>query len=111
MPDSGCGRGRSPGGRSSAPIPGSQPSGRGSRSRLLRNHSLPRSTDRTSSSSNGVPLAQLVQSIRRNVTAAVELMTGLEVVEININVNDVHLPDDGDPPADAPADVLELRVR
>ena len=49
----------------------------------------------------GVPIAQLTQAIRRNVTGAVELMTGMEVVEININVNDVHLPDDGDDAADA----------
>jgi uncharacterized alkaline shock family protein YloU len=48
----------------------------------------------------GVPIAQLAQSIRRNVMAAVEQITGLEVVEININVNDLHLPDDGDDTAD-----------
>src|SRR4029078_4167055 len=35
----------------------------------------------------GVPIAQLAQSIRRNVTGAVEQMTGLDVVENNINVN------------------------
>lgn len=28
------------------------------------------------------------------MTSALEQMTGLEVVEINISVNDVHLPDD-----------------
>ena len=44
----------------------------------------------------GVPIAQLAQSIRRNVTGAVELMTGLEVVEVNINIRDVHLPEDDD---------------
>ena len=48
----------------------------------------------------GVPIAQLAQSIRRNVMAAVEQITGLEVVEININVNDLYLPDDGDDTAD-----------
>ena len=51
----------------------------------------------------GVPIAQLAQSIRRNVTGAVEQMTGLEVVETNINVNDLHLPDDGDDTADTAA--------
>jgi len=30
-------------------------------------------------------------------------MTGLEVVETNINVNDLHLPDDGDDTADTAA--------
>jgi len=42
----------------------------------------------------GVPIAQLAQSIRRNVISAVEQLTGLEVVEVNINVNDLHLPED-----------------
>jgi uncharacterized alkaline shock family protein YloU len=51
----------------------------------------------------GVPIVQLTQAIRRNVIGAVGLMTGLEVVEININVNDVHLPDDGDDAADTTA--------
>jgi uncharacterized alkaline shock family protein YloU len=51
----------------------------------------------------GVPIAQLAQSIRRNVMAAVEQITSLEVVEININVNDLHLPDDGDDTADTAA--------
>jgi uncharacterized alkaline shock family protein YloU len=32
-----------------------------------------------------------------NVIAAVERMTGLEVVEVNIAVNDVHLPDEDAP--------------
>jgi uncharacterized alkaline shock family protein YloU len=34
--------------------------------------------------------------IRKNVITAIEQMTGLEVVEVNINVNDVALGDDGD---------------
>lgn len=59
----------------------------------------------------GVPIAALTQAIRLNVSGAVELMTGLEVVEININVNDVHLPDDGDDTADTTADALAPRVR
>jgi len=42
----------------------------------------------------GVPIGQLAQAIRRNVIGAVETMTGLEVVEVNINVNDLHLPDE-----------------
>jgi uncharacterized alkaline shock family protein YloU len=36
----------------------------------------------------------LAQSIRRNVIGAVEQMSGLEVVEVNINVNDLHLPEE-----------------
>lgn len=42
----------------------------------------------------GVPIAQLAQAIRRNVIGAIEQMSGLEVVEVNINVNDLHLPED-----------------
>lgn len=42
----------------------------------------------------GVSIADLAQSIRRNVISAVEGMTGLEVTEVNVNVNDIHLPDD-----------------
>lgn len=42
----------------------------------------------------GVSIADLAKAVRRNVIAAVEGMTGLEVTEVNINVNDVHLPSD-----------------
>lgn len=42
----------------------------------------------------GVAIADLARSIRRNVISSVEGMTGLEVVEVNISVNDVHLPSD-----------------
>ena len=40
----------------------------------------------------GVSIADLGRSIQRNVRQAVERMTGLEVVEVNINVNDLYLP-------------------
>ncbi|MGI8627238.1 MAG: Asp23/Gls24 family envelope stress response protein [Geodermatophilaceae bacterium] len=42
----------------------------------------------------GVSIADLGQSIQRNVKQAVERMTALEVVEVNISVADVHLPSD-----------------
>jgi uncharacterized alkaline shock family protein YloU len=42
----------------------------------------------------GVSIADLARSVRRNVIGAVEQMTGLEVVEVNINVSDVHIPGD-----------------
>ncbi|MEA5359614.1 Asp23/Gls24 family envelope stress response protein [Amycolatopsis sp., V23-08] len=46
----------------------------------------------------GVAIADLARAVRRNVITAIERMTGLEVVEVNINVNDVHIPgDDGEP--------------
>lgn len=44
----------------------------------------------------GVPIHELADRIRTQVTDAVETMTGLEVVEININVFDVHIPDEDD---------------
>jgi len=44
----------------------------------------------------GVPIADLGRSIQRNVKQAVERMTGLRVVEVNIAVDDVYLPIDGD---------------
>lgn len=42
----------------------------------------------------GVSITDLARSVRRNVITAVEQTTGLEVVEVNINVSDVRLPDD-----------------
>jgi uncharacterized alkaline shock family protein YloU len=39
----------------------------------------------------GVAIPDVARSIRRNVMTAIERMTGLEVVEVNINVNDVFL--------------------
>jgi uncharacterized alkaline shock family protein YloU len=44
----------------------------------------------------GVAIADLASGIRRNVIAAIEKMTGLEVTEVNITVNDVHVEDDSD---------------
>ena len=44
----------------------------------------------------GVSIAELGRSIQRNVKQAVERMTGLRVVEVNIAVDDVYLPADGD---------------
>jgi uncharacterized alkaline shock family protein YloU len=44
----------------------------------------------------GVSIAELGRSIQRNVKQSVERMTGLSVVEVNIAVDDVYLPTDGD---------------
>ncbi|SDN69256.1 Asp23/Gls24 family envelope stress response protein [Geodermatophilus sp. DSM 45219] len=46
----------------------------------------------------GVPIADLSRSVRRNVIASVEGMTGLQVTEVNISVNDIHLPTDDEGP-------------
>ncbi|MDT0265190.1 Asp23/Gls24 family envelope stress response protein [Streptomyces sp. DSM 44915] len=42
----------------------------------------------------GVSIADVSRTVRENVIVAVERMTGLEVVEVNISVVDVKLPDD-----------------
>ncbi|MEV6641355.1 Asp23/Gls24 family envelope stress response protein [Amycolatopsis sp. NPDC051371] len=46
----------------------------------------------------GVSIADLAHAVRKNVITAVEQTTGLQIVEVNINVSDVHIPgdDDGD---------------
>ncbi|MGC5000163.1 MULTISPECIES: Asp23/Gls24 family envelope stress response protein [unclassified Streptomyces] len=44
----------------------------------------------------GVPIADLARDVRENVIDAVERITGLEVVEVNVTINDVHLPEDED---------------
>lgn len=44
----------------------------------------------------GVSIVDLARAVRRNVITALERMTGLQVVEVNISVNDVHLPDEDD---------------
>jgi uncharacterized alkaline shock family protein YloU len=44
----------------------------------------------------GVGIAELGRSIQRNVKQAVERMTGLRVVEVNIAVDDVYLPSTDD---------------
>ena len=41
----------------------------------------------------GASILDLARAVRRNVITAVERMTGLEVVEVNISVNDIHLPE------------------
>ena len=42
----------------------------------------------------GYSVVEVSQGIRRNVIRSVENATGLEVLEVNVNVTDVHLPDE-----------------
>jgi uncharacterized alkaline shock family protein YloU len=42
----------------------------------------------------GVSIVDVSRSIRRNVIQSVENATGLEVLEVNIHVTDVHLPEE-----------------
>ena len=47
-------------------------------------------------------MAEVARSIQRNVKQSVERMTGLKVVEVNVSVNDIHLPTDDDGDATQP---------
>jgi uncharacterized alkaline shock family protein YloU len=51
------------------------------------------------------PLQDVADGVRDNVISAVETIVGLEVTEVNVTVNDVHLPSD-----DNNADAAEARV-
>ncbi|SOD59079.1 Uncharacterized conserved protein YloU, alkaline shock protein (Asp23) family [Streptomyces zhaozhouensis] len=42
----------------------------------------------------GVPISDLAREVRENVISAVERMTGLEVIEVNVSIVDVRLPDE-----------------
>ncbi|MBP8535108.1 Asp23/Gls24 family envelope stress response protein [Streptomyces sp. MK37H] len=42
----------------------------------------------------GFPIVDVAADVRTNVIEAVERMTGLEVVEVNVAVDDIHLPED-----------------
>jgi uncharacterized alkaline shock family protein YloU len=44
----------------------------------------------------GARIGDLAQAVRSNVISSVERVTGLEVTEVNIAVDDVHLPGDDD---------------
>jgi uncharacterized alkaline shock family protein YloU len=46
----------------------------------------------------GVPIVDVSESIRANVSNNVERMTGLEVTEVNVYVDDVHVPEDDSQP-------------
>lgn len=42
----------------------------------------------------GARIVDVARAVRRNVIGNVEKITGLDVVEVNVAVNDVHLPED-----------------
>lgn len=44
----------------------------------------------------GVSISDVASDVRENVISAVERMAGLEVVEVNVAVSDVKLPDEED---------------
>lgn len=47
----------------------------------------------------GVPIVDLSRAVRNNVTSSIERMTGLEVTEVNVFVDDIYIPNQED---DAP---------
>ncbi|RJQ85249.1 Asp23/Gls24 family envelope stress response protein [Amycolatopsis panacis] len=47
----------------------------------------------------GARIPEVAQAVRRNVIRAVEQITALEVIEVNLTITDVHLP--GEDEADA----------
>ncbi len=49
----------------------------------------------------GVSIPDLGRSIQRNVKQSLERMTGLEVIEVNVSVDDVHLPESENEPAES----------
>lgn len=53
----------------------------------------------------GVPVMDVARDVRENVISAVERITGLEVVEVNVTVNDVRLPEEDEPGITAEARV------
>ncbi|MHC1559210.1 Asp23/Gls24 family envelope stress response protein [Actinomycetospora sp. C-140] len=60
----------------------------------------------------GASIAEVARATRRNVISAVQQMTGLEVVEVNVNVVDLHLPGDDDGgDADTASTTAQARVR
>ncbi|MFE9847010.1 Asp23/Gls24 family envelope stress response protein [Streptomyces goshikiensis] len=44
----------------------------------------------------GISIVEVAGDVRTNVISAVERMTGLQVVEVNIAVDDIHLPDEAE---------------
>jgi uncharacterized alkaline shock family protein YloU len=44
----------------------------------------------------GARIVDVARAVRRNVITAVEEITALEVIEVNIAVNDIHLPGEDD---------------
>jgi uncharacterized alkaline shock family protein YloU len=44
----------------------------------------------------GQSIVETANAIRQNVISQIEAMTGLEVVEVNVSVDDLYIPSDGD---------------
>ena len=53
----------------------------------------------------GASIVEVGEGIRRNIIDQVEGTTGLEVLEVNVKVVDVHLPDQDDEPSQRESDL------
>lgn len=49
----------------------------------------------------GFPIGEIAADVRTNVISALERLTSLDVVEVNVAIDDIDLPDDQDEPEDA----------
>ena len=55
----------------------------------------------------GASIVDIARAVRRNIIHGVERMTGLEVIEVNISVNDIHVPEDGGETREQPVSRVE----
>jgi len=49
-----------------------------------------------------LPLQQVADDARSAIIDAIETLVGLEVTEVNVTINDVHLPDEADDTGEVP---------
>jgi len=47
----------------------------------------------------GVSIVDITQAVRQNVMQRIQRMTGLEVTEVNVTVDDIYLEDEAQEPA------------
>ncbi|SEN20158.1 Asp23/Gls24 family envelope stress response protein [Actinacidiphila rubida] len=59
----------------------------------------------------GYAIADVASDVRVSVISALERMTGLEVVEVNVAVDDIDIPDDGDEDGDRGGNAEDRRRR
>jgi uncharacterized alkaline shock family protein YloU len=58
----------------------------------------------------GLAIADVAEGVRKNVIRSIQRMTGLEVTEVNVSVNDIYIPGD-DSDDEEPESAPEPRVR
>jgi uncharacterized alkaline shock family protein YloU len=53
-----------------------------------------------------VPLQQVADGVRASIISAIETLVGMEVTEVNVTINDVHIPSEDDDAAETETRVL-----